>query len=178
MAWASRRTTLKAEDRSYSLFGLFGVYMPMLYGEGGEHAFFRLQQEIIKITNDHSIFAWKGVKEPCGLLATNIEAFEDCHNTVKRSGKVEPFTMTNAGLQIYLSLRPYAIGVYVGLLESSVIRDSPLRHDIAKIFLEKSESDNNYMRISMEQQDFQISKPLSSPWMEDKFTREVPIYIS
>jgi hypothetical protein len=32
--------------------------MPMIYGEGGSQAFFRLQEQIMKITRDDSIFAW------------------------------------------------------------------------------------------------------------------------
>ncbi|KAI5998206.1 heterokaryon incompatibility protein-domain-containing protein, partial [Pisolithus albus] len=57
MSWAADRKTMREEDRAYSLMGLFGVNMPMLYGEGGK-AFQRLQLEIIRISSDHSIFAW------------------------------------------------------------------------------------------------------------------------
>ncbi|KAI6038908.1 heterokaryon incompatibility protein-domain-containing protein [Pisolithus marmoratus] len=57
MSWAAQRKTKRMEDRAYSLMGLFGVNMPMLYGEG-KNAFRRLQLEIIKETSDHSIFAW------------------------------------------------------------------------------------------------------------------------
>jgi hypothetical protein len=38
MSWASYRETTRIEDMSYCLFGLFGVHMPPLYGEG-ENAF-------------------------------------------------------------------------------------------------------------------------------------------
>jgi hypothetical protein len=37
--------------------GIFCVNMPMLYGEG-ERTFIRLQEEIVKKSDDHSIFAW------------------------------------------------------------------------------------------------------------------------
>ncbi|KAI6004964.1 heterokaryon incompatibility protein-domain-containing protein, partial [Pisolithus marmoratus] len=57
MSWAADRKTTRVEDRAYSLMGLFGVNMPMLYGEG-EKAFQRLQLEIIRTSSDHSIFAW------------------------------------------------------------------------------------------------------------------------
>ncbi|KAI6001711.1 hypothetical protein EDC04DRAFT_1055812 [Pisolithus marmoratus] len=57
MSWAADRKTTREEDRAYSLMGLFGVKMPMLYGEG-KNAFRRLQLKIIKGTGDHSIFAW------------------------------------------------------------------------------------------------------------------------
>lgn len=57
MAWASDRQTTRVEDEAYSLLGLFDINMPLLYGEG-TRAFLRLQEEIIKKTNDDSIFAW------------------------------------------------------------------------------------------------------------------------
>ncbi|KIM67914.1 hypothetical protein SCLCIDRAFT_60339, partial [Scleroderma citrinum Foug A] len=57
MSWAARRKTTRVEDRAYSLMGLLGVNMPMLYGEG-KKAFHRLQLEIIRASNDQSIFAW------------------------------------------------------------------------------------------------------------------------
>ncbi|KAH7919972.1 HET-domain-containing protein [Leucogyrophana mollusca] len=57
MSWASERETTRVEDRAYSLMGIFGVHMPLLYGEG-EHAFIRLQHEIMRTSNDQSIFAW------------------------------------------------------------------------------------------------------------------------
>jgi hypothetical protein len=58
MSWAARRKTSRAEDRAYCLMGLFGINMPLLYGEG-EKAFHRLQEEIIKQTEDLSFLAWK-----------------------------------------------------------------------------------------------------------------------
>jgi hypothetical protein len=55
MSWAAHRLTTREEDMAYSLMGLFGVNLPLLYGEGGK-AFTRLQHEIIRTTDDHSIF--------------------------------------------------------------------------------------------------------------------------
>ena len=57
MSWASKRKTTRIEDTAYCLLGLFDVNMPLLYGEG-EKAFFRLQEEIMKITPDHTLLAW------------------------------------------------------------------------------------------------------------------------
>lgn len=58
MSWAANRQTTRAEDRAYSLSGLFDVTMPVMYGEGGENAFRRLQLEIIQNSPDQSILAW------------------------------------------------------------------------------------------------------------------------
>ncbi len=57
MSWASRRECTRAEDLAYCLLGIFDISMPLLYGEGPK-AFLRLQEEIFKTTDDHSLLAW------------------------------------------------------------------------------------------------------------------------
>ena len=57
-SWAAKRMTTCGEDRAYSLMGIFGVNMAMIYGEGEQAAFYRLQKEIFAVYPDHSIFAW------------------------------------------------------------------------------------------------------------------------
>ncbi|KAI6808682.1 hypothetical protein KC332_g12995 [Hortaea werneckii] len=82
MSWASKRRTTREEDQAYSLIGLFDVNMTMHYGEGGRRAFLRLQEEIMRINEDQTIFAW--VKEAPekdssenyhGLLADSLADF-------------------------------------------------------------------------------------------------------
>jgi hypothetical protein len=46
MSWAEKRVSKREEGRAYSLLGIFGVYMPLIYGEGRENAFRRLQEAI------------------------------------------------------------------------------------------------------------------------------------
>ncbi|KAI8993772.1 heterokaryon incompatibility protein-domain-containing protein [Trametes punicea] len=57
MSWASKRKTTRVEDEAYSLMGIFGVNIPVIYGEG-RNAFYRLQEEILRRIPDQSIFAW------------------------------------------------------------------------------------------------------------------------
>lgn len=57
MAWLSSRFTTRVEDMAYCMLGIFDINMPLLYGEGSK-AFIRLQEEIIKVSNDHTIFCW------------------------------------------------------------------------------------------------------------------------
>jgi hypothetical protein len=47
MLWARQRQTTRKEDEAYSLLGIFGIHIPLIYGEG-DKAFFRLQEEIEK----------------------------------------------------------------------------------------------------------------------------------
>lgn len=58
MHWASSRQTTRTEDIAYCLMGLFDVNMPLLYGEGMK-AFHRLQEQILKTTNDDTLFLWQ-----------------------------------------------------------------------------------------------------------------------
>ncbi|KAI6019200.1 heterokaryon incompatibility protein-domain-containing protein [Pisolithus marmoratus] len=79
-SWAANRTTSREEDRAYSLLGLLGVHMPMLYG-AGKNAFRRLQLEIIRTSNDQTIFAWEWTRQSgwsCRILADDLSHFKDC----------------------------------------------------------------------------------------------------
>ncbi|KAH8588754.1 heterokaryon incompatibility, partial [Bisporella sp. PMI_857] len=46
MSWSEGRQTTRAEDGAYSLMGIFGVYIPLIYGEGKKNAFIRLRKKI------------------------------------------------------------------------------------------------------------------------------------
>jgi hypothetical protein len=52
LLWAKSRQTTRKEDKAYSLLGIFGIYMPLIYGEGEEHAFKRLREEIRKTSGN------------------------------------------------------------------------------------------------------------------------------
>ncbi|KIM65460.1 hypothetical protein SCLCIDRAFT_1212178 [Scleroderma citrinum Foug A] len=126
MAWAADRTTTRVEDRAYSLMGLLDVNMPMLYGEG-KKAFHRLQLEIIRTSNDQSIFAWSCNTENVqtgSILADSPSFFRDCSSMelmdhdefIERFKDYIPeeelpsiekdrfgvFPITNRGIQIWL----------------------------------------------------------------------------
>ncbi|KAF5319849.1 hypothetical protein D9758_018800 [Tetrapyrgos nigripes] len=112
MSWAAERETTRAEDQAYSLMGIFGVSMPPIYGEGGAKAFMRLQQEIIKISDDRSIFAWVAASsehdENRGLLAKSPYEFR-MSGEVKASksdciGDRSSYSFGNNGLRIHLPL--------------------------------------------------------------------------
>ena len=127
MSWAAKRTTTRLEDRAYSLMGLLDVNMPMLYGEG-KKAFHRLQLEIIRTSNDQSIFAW-GHMRTGSVLADGPHFFEACSelellnhdefiNFLKKNiPEVElpsidqdyfaTFPTTNRGIHIWMLLLPH-----------------------------------------------------------------------
>jgi hypothetical protein len=119
MSWAAGRETTREEDMAYCLLGIFDVNMPLLYGEG-TRAFIRLQEEILKETDDQSLFAWDlrdqfhpsldlvwkgrfGELEG-GILASRPAFFAASANVVPFPSEPDrqPYTMTNKGLRIEL----------------------------------------------------------------------------
>jgi hypothetical protein len=103
MSWASERQTTRIEDVAYSLLGIFNVNMPLLYGEG-KKAFIRLQEEILKESDDQSIFAWvsEEATDPKGLqfqgvLADSPSRFASLGNIIPIPSRPErqPYSMTN-----------------------------------------------------------------------------------
>ncbi|KAK3670826.1 hypothetical protein LTR78_009270 [Recurvomyces mirabilis] len=119
MSWAAGRATSRVEDISYCLLGLFGINMPLLYGEGTD-AFQRLQREIITRYQDFSILTWT---MPCWLghtdshrltfdcvsldaLARSPNSFEDCGNMrtlafTELSPSDVPIQIANRRLEFY-----------------------------------------------------------------------------
>ena len=69
MSWAAKRKTTRVEDEAYCLLGLFDIYMPTLYGEGG-HAFQRLQAELVKQSTDATLFCWG---DQCHYSGVNMQ---------------------------------------------------------------------------------------------------------
>lgn len=108
MSWASDRQTSRPEDLAYCLMGLFDVNMPMLYGEG-EKAFIRLQEEIIKTSDDMSIFAWTdknaSISSFRGLLAKSPSEFAACRGMEYHpQTTIPPYRTTNKGIEISVQL--------------------------------------------------------------------------
>ncbi|OIW34304.1 hypothetical protein CONLIGDRAFT_626340 [Coniochaeta ligniaria NRRL 30616] len=121
MSWAAKRKTTRLEDEAYCLLGIFGVNMPLIYGEGAK-AFARLQLEIIKASEDQTIFAWgynRSVQywSSLGVFAPSVSHFSDCGRLAitrrlqSRQDTNPPFEMTNIGLRINLSLFKVSEGI-------------------------------------------------------------------
>jgi len=107
MDWAATRKTIRIEDEAYCLLGIFGINMPLLYGEG-RNAFLRLQEELIRRSDDQSIFAWGCNEDPelepkgQGVLAGSPAAFLGCSwiEYRGRNNYREPFSLINTGISI------------------------------------------------------------------------------
>ena len=155
MSWAAKRQTERIEDRAYSLLGIFDVSMPMLYGEG-EKSFGRLQEEILRHSDDQSIFAWdRGLGGTfgghSGILAASPSNFVTCQGVVRASQGLPHtgrFELTNVGLSISLMTVPWTMETYLCILHCT-LKDYPdLRLGIFLERLSSSQDAEQFARVS------------------------------
>lgn len=151
MSWASDRVTTRREDIAYCLMGLFDVNMAMLYGEGQEKAFRRLQEEIMKDSDDETLFAWTRIDGSSGLkglLAESPKDFRDSGHYIPdydRRGHRVPFSITSKGLCITLGLQLLEGDVWIGAVECPV---PPSYGESLAIYLRRLDKDGQqYARI-------------------------------
>lgn len=157
MFWASSRQTSRVEDRAYSLLGLFNLSLPIIYGEG-ERSFRRLQEEIVRSSFDHTIFAWEMTTSSSGLLARSPNAFA-------QAAKIQKMPLGVYGDLLGLGARDLVneditynstnLGLRIGLLYDGTLSSD----DIYPVFLacyaqDKSEAIVIYLR--------------SNPWRPEK----------
>jgi len=148
-SWASKRKTTRIEDVAYCLLGLFGVSMPLLYGEGSS-AFLRLQQVIVDQTDDETIFAWSGVDQGGGgLFAPHpVHFLESATIQQSKEHTQRPSVVkTNRGHQIECQMLPCDMNTYIVPLQCErQIRNSEAQR--LAIFLCRTSKDHQYRRVS------------------------------
>lgn len=131
MRWAAARNTTREEDAAYCMLGLFGVHMPLLYGEGATAAFHRLQIAIMQASEDQSLFAFESHDSEDDWLEVSSKRDQSLAKTKEQRRYVSalayspacfsrfsqlskhtwerspshPFKVTNKGLEITLPLR-------------------------------------------------------------------------
>lgn len=180
MSWAARRTTSRIEDRAYSLLGIFDVYMPMLYGEG-HRAFRRLQEEIIKQSDDHTIFSWREKSLAKSVLAPSPSCFDGLGDMIRimpTNDTTQGYTLVNAGLSIQLQLIPWSMNTYLAALRCGYRklpagdsrRTSFRGYDRTCIFLQQTEHDNQFFRVSVDGHDLKVIDGDELASMRDDFT--------
>ncbi|KAJ8519615.1 hypothetical protein ONZ45_g3432 [Pleurotus djamor] len=132
--YMSQRKTTIPEDTAYCLLGLLGIVLPTAYGEGQEHALYRLQVACAERTNERNIFFWDCAKTqpsqfnsmlprnpfttehlshklPCApgssktVSVTATELWSPLLGFYDVDNRIDPsFTFTNAGLRIAVIL--------------------------------------------------------------------------
>ncbi|RYP57749.1 hypothetical protein DL770_010592 [Monosporascus sp. CRB-9-2] len=135
MSWAAGRVTKREEDIAYCLLGVFGVSMPMIYGEG-DKALRRLQEHIMKDIGDDSILAWgiglEGLTPdnssaviPGGILADRPSDFAKCGQIASRERPGNnSFDLRGGNLWLWLFLHTTSAGETLGLLNCGPEHDA------------------------------------------------------
>jgi tetratricopeptide (TPR) repeat protein len=83
LQWASSRVTTLQEDVAYSLFGIFGVHLPVIYGEKKQNALGRLLQEIVARSGDITVLDWIGqASEFNSCLPAHITSYTTSPRTI------------------------------------------------------------------------------------------------
>jgi hypothetical protein len=147
MSWMTNRTTTRKEDMAYCLLGVFNINMPLLYGEG-DKAFVRLQEELIRKFNDHTIFCWDFSKLPTaqgitggnsGILTQWPSTFEESQlfRTKFYRSTPSPYTVTNSGLSITLPAM-HALNGFFGFLNARIGPRGGERVAVALVGLDKA----------------------------------------
>lgn len=174
MSWAAYRQTSRKEDIAYSLLGILGVNIPLLYGEGSK-AFLRLQEEILRQSDDQTLFAWRAAPsdndeaQVRGLFASSPKEFRNFFDGLERSvpkhqgshrakdhlirlwdsrASREPMTISNRGIRItgqIQDLRPnYESLDTIILLLNCCFGGNPVR--TAGIYLRRQD-EGRYARV-------------------------------
>ncbi|KAI3337100.1 HET-domain-containing protein [Xylariaceae sp. AK1471] len=157
MSWAVGRATTRTEDMAYSLMGIFDINMPLLYGEGNK-AFRRLQEEIIRHSNDHTILLssdslnhWAG---RLNLLADTESWFSTGQQFTRYVGPPSSqFQIQGNTLHGTLLLAAVKPGYVLGILDGSYA-DDPTSLSRPALLLEESDglyarADNDIMRVTL-----------------------------
>ncbi|KAH7088133.1 hypothetical protein FB567DRAFT_523733 [Paraphoma chrysanthemicola] len=84
LAWAAKRETQREEDAAYCLLGIFGVFMPLIYGEGRESAMTRLEEHIDKTLKEPLLSLDKEQKRML-INSLRFEQMDARHLTIKKA---------------------------------------------------------------------------------------------
>ncbi|KAG1735411.1 hypothetical protein EDB19DRAFT_1854032 [Suillus lakei] len=127
MSWLALRKTAKIEDMAYCMMGIFGVHMPVMYGER-KNAFVRLQKEIMNLTDDLSLFDWVG--EP-SELHSYFASHPSCF--VKPPAGRGRGSSKNSHVRLFQASKAFAsaIGSTVVINVKKLLLDPPHGHFIA-----------------------------------------------
>ena len=183
MSWASKRTTTRTEDMAYCLLGIFEMNIPLLYGEG-DKAFLRLQLEIVKESDDHSIFAWPTLRrnQP-GLLAESPVAFTNCQDikpVSSRKGR-SLFTLTNRGLSMKFMASPFTTDTYLVRLDCvdrSLLRTRQQADDFRLgMFLRRLSEDDLYARVRHNGSIFMQTRVLNWELSPNQLIKQIEVNI-
>lgn len=93
LRWATHRQTRRREDKAYSLLGIFGVFMPLIYGED-ENALVRLREAIARTHGAGSSDVLTAGIGTQGAVDDPMELHDDSGRWILRSGLLKSLVFT------------------------------------------------------------------------------------
>jgi len=108
LQWVSARVTTLPEDIAYSLFGIFGINLPVIYGEKKQNALGRLLQEVVSQSGGISALDWVG----------QSSEFNSCIPADVTSYKAPPYTvpsLSEGDIQMSISSLRHVMAVNLAL---------------------------------------------------------------
>ncbi|KAI6709734.1 hypothetical protein PZA11_002007 [Diplocarpon coronariae] len=156
MSWVSSRQTTVPEDIAYCLLGLFDVNIPLLYGEGEEKAFLRIQEAILKHTDDNSIFLWRSTQREAisipawGMLAKSPTYFSrspgiqgPCSTTMATNTSA---TLTGRGVNVEFLMGPISIDNSESIYAAIIFAEGG-RRSYAPLLKKLTHSGGEFVRV-------------------------------
>ena len=116
LRWASARMTTLPEDIAYSLFGIFGIHQPVIYGEKKQNALGRLLQDIIAQSGDITCLDWVGKPSTFNSCLPADIAYYGAPPSAP------PFTLSEDEMQKSVSSLRHAVDVEKALKLYQIIR--------------------------------------------------------
>ncbi|KAF2831501.1 kinesin light chain 1 [Ophiobolus disseminans] len=104
MGWAGRRMTTLKEDKVYCLLGIFGVFLPLIYGEGEEYATRRLKEEIARRQKG------QGIGDQDRLLVSLLLPFPRNEQFVGREDQLKSLKQMLFSLRTHARMAIYGLG--------------------------------------------------------------------
>ncbi|KAF2036285.1 HET-domain-containing protein [Setomelanomma holmii] len=104
MRWAATRTTTLKEDKVYCLLGIFGVFLPLIYGEGEEYATQRLEEEIARRQKG------QGTRDQHNLSVSQLLPFPRNERFVGREDQLQSLKQTLFCSNTHSCMTVYGLG--------------------------------------------------------------------
>ncbi|KAI6169113.1 hypothetical protein EDD17DRAFT_1525370 [Pisolithus thermaeus] len=144
LQWASLRRTTRAEDIAYSLFGIFDLHLPVMYGESAENALSRLLAEIVLQSGYISVLDWIGEPSPFhSCFPAHIISYQMSRSPTSQSGPEHQSSAINrqpTSIKVLRKLRsPLATLHHLHFLSRSLSL-STIAHRISPVWRSTSDS--------------------------------------
>ncbi|KAI7760707.1 hypothetical protein LZL87_007919 [Fusarium oxysporum] len=97
ISWARGRETKHEEDAAYSLLGIFGVHMPLVYGEGRRNALIRLQRVIQESSRNFGSKGFEFIQQTGTALHENEDTFRCLMGDINRDGWPDLVAIKSSG---------------------------------------------------------------------------------